>query len=224
MPKISDYPQTTTLSVDDLFLVSNSTDGTRTITKANLLNALLNSTVTFDSNGGTGSIDPISVTTGSAIELPDGSELIPPNNEIFCGWAVSPTEKVPNVTSPYTVNDNITLYAIYSKVELKLSDISKDSGSGTLTPSFDSSIFHYYINFGTTSDVMAIIFTALETSYLLTLYTPHGVEVKSSSTGSLTHSFDADGMGSLDHYGDWHLVVEQDTSSTIYTITVVDPN
>lgn len=79
-------------------------------------------TVTYDVNGGTGSIDPVTVVSGTEITLNDGSTITPPTNKEFIGWceATTPTEQKPLLTGKYTVTKNVTLYAIYRVLKVTL--------------------------------------------------------------------------------------------------------
>lgn len=70
-------------------------------------------TVSYDENGGTGDIDPVNVLAGSSIGLNDGSDLTPPSNKVFAGWAKTSSAASPTVTSPFTPTANTTLYAVY---------------------------------------------------------------------------------------------------------------
>lgn len=71
--------------------------------------------VTFDLMGGTSSeIDDVDVNAGSSVVLDDGSNITPPSNKTFAGWATSAEATTPNVTSPYTPSGDVTLYAVYT--------------------------------------------------------------------------------------------------------------
>lgn len=70
--------------------------------------------VTYDLMGGTGSVDDETVNAGSSVVLEDGSNITPPSNKTFSGWATSPSATTPNVTSPYTPSEDVTLYAVYT--------------------------------------------------------------------------------------------------------------
>ena len=70
-------------------------------------------TLTYDSNGGTGSIDSVTKPAGSAITLSDGTGLTPPSNKVFGGWGTS-SSSTTAVTSPYNISSNTTLYAIWN--------------------------------------------------------------------------------------------------------------
>lgn len=70
-------------------------------------------TVSFDAGDGTGAIDSMVGTYITPITLPDGSDLTPPEDKVFAGWATADDATAPNVTSPYTPTADITLYAVY---------------------------------------------------------------------------------------------------------------
>ena len=71
-------------------------------------------TVTYNANGGTGSVDPAEVTPGESINLDDGSGLTAPSDKVFAGWAKTPTATAATVSSPYTPTDDTTLYAVWA--------------------------------------------------------------------------------------------------------------
>ena len=73
--------------------------------------------ITYDLMGGTGTVDDETVNAGSSVTLEDGTNITPPSNKEFSGWATSPTATTPNVTSPYTPSGDITLYAVYVNAE-----------------------------------------------------------------------------------------------------------
>lgn len=73
-----------------------------------------NVTLTYNANGGTGTIEPVSVAARSSVTLNNGSSLTPPTGKQFLGWATTSTASTPNVTSPYTVTENTTLYAVWT--------------------------------------------------------------------------------------------------------------
>ena len=72
-----------------------------------------NVTLTYDANGGTGTIEPVSVAARTAVTLNDGSTLTAPEGKTFAGWATNSGSTVPDATSPYTVTENTTLYAVW---------------------------------------------------------------------------------------------------------------
>lgn len=72
-------------------------------------------TVTYDSNGGTGSIDAVKVKAGESITLSDGAGLTAPTGKTFKGWAKTDSAQSPSVTSPFTPTKDTTLYAVYGE-------------------------------------------------------------------------------------------------------------
>ena len=71
-------------------------------------------TVTYNVNGGSGSIDPATVTVGQSVNLNDGSGLTPPSEKTFAGWATTDSAVEADVESPYTPTDDITIYAVWT--------------------------------------------------------------------------------------------------------------
>lgn len=74
-------------------------------------------TVTYNVNGGTGEVAAATAIKGNTINLNDGATITPPDDKEFKGWATTEVATEPNVTSPYTVNDDVTLYAVYGAIE-----------------------------------------------------------------------------------------------------------
>ena len=74
-------------------------------------------TVSYDSNGGTGTITDVTVIAGNSLDLNDGSTLTPPTDKVFAGWADSSTAETANISSPYTPTQNATLYAVWGDGE-----------------------------------------------------------------------------------------------------------
>jgi hypothetical protein len=70
-------------------------------------------TITYDVNGGEGSIDSVEVTEGESITLDDGSKITPPTDKTFDGWTTTKDDDNTKVSSPYTPDADITLYAYY---------------------------------------------------------------------------------------------------------------
>lgn len=68
-------------------------------------------TLSYNVNGGTGSIDSATVPAGATV-LDSGSGITPPEGYTFKGWGTtdSATECV---ESPYMITENTTLYAVY---------------------------------------------------------------------------------------------------------------
>lgn len=71
-------------------------------------------TITYNANGGTGTIAPVEVTAGQSVTLSDGTGLTAPSSKTFGGWATTSTAETADVTSPYTPQANVTLYAVWS--------------------------------------------------------------------------------------------------------------
>ena len=69
--------------------------------------------VTYDANGGTGTIASASGVAGDQITLSDGTGLTAPEGKIFAGWATEATATEPDVESPFTLTDNVTLHAVW---------------------------------------------------------------------------------------------------------------
>ena len=70
-------------------------------------------TVTYDANGGTGTVDAVSVGAGSTVTLSDGTGHTAPEGKVFDGWATTNDAEAPDVESPYKPTADITLYAVY---------------------------------------------------------------------------------------------------------------
>lgn len=70
-------------------------------------------TVSYNANGGTGTIADVTVTAGSSILLDDGTDLTAPTGKEFAGWAKTSGATTPTVASPYTPTANTTLYAVW---------------------------------------------------------------------------------------------------------------
>lgn len=74
--------------------------------------------VTFDLMGGESStIEDTDVAAGQSINLDDGTNITPPSNKTFVGWATEAGATVADVTSPYTPSDDVTLYAVYANAQ-----------------------------------------------------------------------------------------------------------
>ena len=81
--------------------------------------------VTFNGNGGGGSMDKETVKKGSTYKLPE-SKFTAPENQEFAGWEVN--GKAKNVGDTITVNGNTTVIAKYKDIEYK---VTFDGNSGT---------------------------------------------------------------------------------------------
>lgn len=100
----------TTSSAEESDVVSPYTPHANTTLYAVWLDAY---TVTYNANGGTGIIDPVTVAAGDSITLSDGTGLTAPEDKTFGGWATTDSSEEPDVTSPYTPEANTTLYAVW---------------------------------------------------------------------------------------------------------------
>lgn len=67
-------------------------------------------TITYDVNGGTGTVDPTTFKIGERILLPDGSALTPPSGMVFGGWSTSKDKLEYNELA---IKGDQTLYAIW---------------------------------------------------------------------------------------------------------------
>ena len=69
--------------------------------------------ITYDANGGTGTVDAQTVIAGNPAELSDGTGLTAPEGKTFAGWATTESAETPDAESPYTPTADVTLYAVY---------------------------------------------------------------------------------------------------------------
>jgi len=67
-------------------------------------------TITYDVNGGTGTVEPTTFKIGERILLPDGSALTPPSGMVFGGWSTSKDKLEYNELA---IKGDQTLYAIW---------------------------------------------------------------------------------------------------------------
>lgn len=74
-------------------------------------------TITYNVNGGTGTVAAVTAIAGNSITLNDGTGITPPTDKVFSGWATTEAAEAPDVTSPYTTTENVTLYAVYEATE-----------------------------------------------------------------------------------------------------------
>lgn len=70
-------------------------------------------TVSYDVNGGTGSVSSQTVIAGNTVTLDNGAGLTPPEGKVFAGWGdnASATEAL---ESPYKPTADVTIYAIWN--------------------------------------------------------------------------------------------------------------
>ena len=97
-------------------------------------------TITFNANGGTGSMEPVTVKEGSRYPLP-ACGFIPPVNMQFSGWALSAGGSV-IADGAIMVTSNITLYAIWEPVPVNEFVVFFDGNGGTPAVSSMTTIGH----------------------------------------------------------------------------------
>ena len=97
-------------------------------------------TITFNANGGTGSMEPVTVEEGSRYPLP-ACGFIPPMNMQFSGWALSADGSV-IADGAIMVTSNITLYAIWEPVPVNEFVVFFDGNGGTPAVSSMTTIGH----------------------------------------------------------------------------------
>ena len=122
-------------TVDSTGKVTGTSVGTTTITitgstsgKTRTINVTVEPTtytVTLNANGG--SVNPTSITVNNGDSVGTLPEPTPPTNKTFDGWYTELTGGV-KVTSSYTPNSNITIYARYKNPTYT---ISFDAGEGS---------------------------------------------------------------------------------------------
>lgn len=69
--------------------------------------------VTYNVNGGSGTVAAVDTYVGATITVNDGSGITPPTGKVFIGWDTSSTATVPDVVGTYKVPGDVTLYAVY---------------------------------------------------------------------------------------------------------------
>ena len=96
--------------------------GTLTITKggsyqvvsyADVFVAVPSYVISFNANGGTGTVAPIACTYGANATLPTGTALTAPSQKEFAGWATSSSATVADVITEYGAEADTTLYAVW---------------------------------------------------------------------------------------------------------------
>ena len=97
-------------------------------------------TITFNANGGTGSMEPVTVEEGSRYPLPVCGFTAPVNMQ-FSGWALSAGGSV-IADGAIMVTSNITLYAIWEPVPVNEFVVFFDGNGGTPAVSSMTTIGH----------------------------------------------------------------------------------
>ncbi|WP_151409339.1 SpaA isopeptide-forming pilin-related protein [Anaerococcus sp. Marseille-P9784] len=90
----------------------------------------VNHTITFDGNGGTWHMDPVTVEDGTLYELP-GSSFIAPDGKEFDGWLVNGQKK--NVGDKITVTSDLTIQAQWRNKAPEQATVSFSPGDGSGT-------------------------------------------------------------------------------------------
>ena len=71
-------------------------------------------TVSYDANGGSGTIEAVEVTAGESMTVSDGTGLTAPTGKTFAGWAKTSSAQSATVTSPFTPTKDTVLYAVWT--------------------------------------------------------------------------------------------------------------
>lgn len=74
-------------------------------------------TLTYNANGGTGTIDPVIAAPIAEITLNDGSGLTAPESKVFSGWGTT-DDATKAVKGPIKISEDTTLYAIWADESL----------------------------------------------------------------------------------------------------------
>ena len=75
--------------------------------------------VSYDANGGEGTIPSVSVFPGKSINVSDGTGLTAPEGKVFAGWAKTDSAQSATVVSPFTPERDTTLYAVWAIIVLE---------------------------------------------------------------------------------------------------------
>lgn len=68
--------------------------------------------ISFDANGGTGTVDPVACAAGSTAQLPAGTGLTAPEGKLFSGWGA--TDAATEGVTEYAATADATLYAVWA--------------------------------------------------------------------------------------------------------------
>ena len=99
--------------------------------------------VSFDANGGSGTMEPVYVAKGSDYKLP-GCGFSPPEGMVFIGWSVNGSEELLPPNTPVRADGSITPAACWSEYyglyvnDTAVSENNKDDILGDGTARFDS--------------------------------------------------------------------------------------
>ena len=70
--------------------------------------------VSYDANGGEGTIPSVSIFPGKSITVSDGTGLTAPEGKEFAGWAKTDSAQSATVVSPFTPERDTVLYAVWA--------------------------------------------------------------------------------------------------------------
>lgn len=70
--------------------------------------------VSYNANGGEGTIPSVSVFPGKSITISDGTGLTAPEGKEFAGWAKTDSAQAATVVSPFTPERDTVLYAVWA--------------------------------------------------------------------------------------------------------------
>lgn len=73
--------------------------------------------VSYNANGGEGTIPSVSVFPGKSINVSDGTGLTAPEGKVFAGWAKTDSAQSATVVSPFTPEEDTVLYAVWADAE-----------------------------------------------------------------------------------------------------------
>ena len=86
-------------------------------------------TLTYDANTGTGTIPAVTGYAGIPITLSNGTGLTKTGYR-FLGWGTTAATTTPDITSPYTITENKTIYAVWKQTATLT--YNANSGTGTI--------------------------------------------------------------------------------------------
>jgi len=133
--------------------------------------------ISYNVNGGTGSVADATYTTGAAgVTLNDGSSLTR-TGYIFAGWKNVAGTTVS--TSAYTPTDNVTVYAIWTPKSIA---VTYDKGIATSTTAFPSNTTVAYGANLTLSSGVDVSTSISSTNYLFAGWAINGVTYKAGDT------------------------------------------
>ena len=73
--------------------------------------------VSYNANGGEGTIPSVSVFPGKSINVSDGTGLTAPEGKVFAGWAKTDSAQSATVVSPFIPEEDTVLYAVWADAE-----------------------------------------------------------------------------------------------------------